>query len=63
MELEQAREIIDIAAEFLSAAIPVPRGNIRLEQIEEKAVSWSVVLSYSDVAGSGVLGYVTPPRA
>lgn len=52
MQMEEAREIVDIASAFLSETIPIPRGNVRLEQIEEKPADWSVVLSYLDQAAS-----------
>ncbi len=62
MQLELAKDVIDAAADFLAAALPVPRGQISLEQIEERPAYWSVVLSYPESTGQSSLR-LTPPRA
>jgi hypothetical protein len=61
MQIEQARELIKIAAEFLAAQEPTAK-NIRLEQIEELDKGrWQIILSYPDAtAGFAV---ITNPSA
>jgi hypothetical protein len=48
MQMEEAREVIKVAASFLAEQEPSAKAS-RLEQIEERADGeWSVVLSFPD---------------
>ena len=48
MQMQEAKEVIKVAADFLSEQEPTAKGP-RLEQIEERPDGeWSVVLSFPD---------------
>ncbi len=47
MQMEEAKEVVKIAATFLAEQEPTARNN-RLEQIEDRSGDWSVVLSFPD---------------
>ncbi len=48
MQMEEARQVVKVAADFLAAQEPAAKAS-RLEQIEQReAEEWSVVLSFPD---------------
>lgn len=48
MQIEEAKEVVKVAADFLSEQEPAAKSS-RLEQIEEQGEGeWSVVLSFPD---------------
>jgi hypothetical protein len=58
MQMEEAKEIVKIAADFLAEQEPAAQDS-RLEQIEERRGydgEWSVVLSFPDSANKLALG-------
>ncbi len=58
MQMEEAREVVKVAINFLSEQEPSAKAS-RLEQIEERGDGeWSVVLSFSRPNGQ-VLGLTT----
>ncbi len=51
MQMEEAREVVKVAASFLAEQEPAAKAS-RLEQIEERGDGeWSVVLSFPDLTG------------
>ncbi|MGB8538637.1 MAG: hypothetical protein WCD57_19595 [Acidobacteriaceae bacterium] len=63
MQIEEAREMVNVATKFLTAQDPTAK-DIRLEQIEQRDGEFSIVLSYPEqVSVGGVVAYLgTYPR-
>ena len=65
MQMEEAKEVVKLAANFLAEQEPAAKAS-RLEQIEEHGDGqWSVVLSFPDLTNATVpmlLGNQAPAR-